>query len=488
MGSDNRTEQGRFRPGTTGNPKGRPRKRREDGWSNVLTGVGTGRDKRTAARFGVDFVSEAEARDLWRGDDITARVIECLPEDALRGGFEVKADDKDTSEEIDAALEEMGATDAILAADQYDRAYGGAAILPVVNDAAGSLATPLRPESMSRIERLLVFEPSMMQPLTWDGGTPETWRLSPVVEGTDQPASEIVHASRLIVLRGIRVTQQPVAGVRPGFGDSVLTRMRQALREFVTGYDSIGALLINSTQDIYQMSGLDQLMAHDHDDIVKNRLALIDTMRSFLRMVVIDKEDTFERKQLSFAGLGDLLDRLGQRLAAATGMPLTKLLGVSPAGLNATGESDAANWRDAVAAHQTHRLHRIVEDLVRRVLLTRDGPTGGREPRAWSIEWCPLYQPSDKEREDARLVRAQSDKIYIELGVLTPEMVARARFGGDTYSYETQIDLAEIERLEQVNAEREAAALAANQAALAAVAAGKDAPDTDEPEDDVEAE
>ena len=46
----------------------------------------------------------------------------------------------------------------------------------------------------------------------------------------------------------------------------------------------------------------------------------------------------------------------------------------------------------------------------------------------------------DKEKAEVRNKQAQTDQIYSDLGVLSPEVIAKARFGGDRYSLETNID------------------------------------------------
>src|SRR5688572_30514923 len=78
---------------------------RRDAWANILTAIGTTRDKRTAGEFRLDPVTDIEAAEMWRGDDIAKRVIEALPKDALRRGYDLKLGKKELSEAISARLE-----------------------------------------------------------------------------------------------------------------------------------------------------------------------------------------------------------------------------------------------------------------------------------------------------------------------------------------------------------------------------------------------
>jgi hypothetical protein len=53
---------------------------RHDGWNNLVTALGKrGRDKRLSTEFELATISQEQAEDLWRGDDMAARAIETVP-------------------------------------------------------------------------------------------------------------------------------------------------------------------------------------------------------------------------------------------------------------------------------------------------------------------------------------------------------------------------------------------------------------------------
>jgi hypothetical protein len=74
-------------------------------------------------------------------------------------------------------------------------------------------------------------------------------------------------------------------------------------------------------------------------------------------------------------------------------------------------------------------------------MLSKEGPTKGKVLDDWSLEFNPLWQPTEQETVEMRNKQAETDKIYIEQQVLTPEEVTLSRFGGDEYSIETSVDL-----------------------------------------------
>lgn len=118
---------GRFPPGKSGNPKGRPRKvrtdaaapvTREDGWESLINGLGrSDYDKRISTTFGTVCPVTAEtAANLWRGNALAAKAIEKYPAHEARAGFTLtiqdQEDDGEDSEDDDVPVPKARRTDA----------------------------------------------------------------------------------------------------------------------------------------------------------------------------------------------------------------------------------------------------------------------------------------------------------------------------------------------------------------------------------------
>lgn len=428
------------------------RKKRDDAWHNSLTGVGTARDKRTAAAFGLCAVPDIEARTLWRGDPLAARVIETLPREMTRRGFCVKVrgedaqveDAKQLEEDILAIWDDLDADDAIYTALCYERAYGGAAIWPVTNDSTGDLAMPLNEARAILPKALHVFEPSELVAASFyeditspKFGLPETYYLTPRRGGVTQIK---IHESRLIVFYGQRVSREDSATLRPGWGDSALTRFTTALRDFQMAFAGASALLSDASQAVWKMTGLIAAVARDGGSEVLDRMEAMDRMRSVTRAVVLDADtdEDFERKPTSFDSIPQLLEKFMLYLAAAGDMPVSLLMGQSALGMNATGEGDRVSWYDRVNQAQ-RRARGKYEQLVRMILLAPDGPTRGKEPGAWRVEFKPLLEPTEKELAEIRKIVADTDAVYLDRAVMSPAE-ARTHWSGDEYSIDVKLD------------------------------------------------
>ena len=127
---------------------------------------------------------------------------------------------------------------------------------------------------------------------------------------------------------------------------------------------------------------------------------------------------------IQFGGLADLMDRFHQRLAAAADIPMTRFLAQSPAGMNATGESDLENYYSMVESNRERQLAHnlpILDEVVARDAGLREVP---------DYEWPSLIETSDKDIAEAALIKVQALREAVD-GVLMDEDEARARLDGD---------------------------------------------------------
>jgi uncharacterized protein len=372
----------------------------------------------------------------------------------LRQGFCFQCDDKDLAEAIHTRWEELGLVEFLWRLWTFERAYGGGAGLLGVNDGNPDLTQPLNVEKAIKFEFLTPLEPVEVVPVEWYNdpshkkfGLPSLYQINPISPGGTTATSGLfttkVHESRFVIFPGIRVSRRAFSGTS-GWGDSILTRLDPVLRDFQITWESAAVLVTDFSQAIFKMKNLVEIVGTDNNNAFKNRMQAIDYGRSVLRAIVIDQDEDFERKTTSLTSLPEILDRFATRLAAAADMPLTLLMGQSPAGLNATGASDIRFFYDRIKAVQVQKLRPVIEYVTRILLQTMGKP----EPENWSIDFHPLWQPTDKEKAEARYIQAQTDNLYLTQQVLSPEEVALSRFGGDEYSAETIVDFKARDNME----------------------------------------
>jgi uncharacterized protein len=418
------------------------------GWQNRVTGLGMpGADKSVHSHYlAADPTNTQENQEIWRGDPMGRRIVETIPNEMLREGFRIVIEGdvpnaKELQKDITAFWEDLGLSQALWLALCYERAYGGGAILMGVNDLQ-TMNLPLDLTKAHTFDWLTVVEPIELQAIRWqtdpqqrDFGMPSMYRLNPITPGGAKLYGVEVHNSRVVVFPGIRVSRRQVT-TQAGWGDAILTSCIAPLRDFRTAHQAAAVLANDFSQSVFKMKGLSEIISMDKDKELVNRMRAMDISRSVVRAVLIDADEEFERKSTPLTGLPDLLDRFSTILAAAADMPLTLLMGQSPAGLNATGESDIRFFYDRVKAMQQRRLRPAVEQIVRVIMAVLEM----NEPDSWSIQFAPLWQPTELEQSQARFTQSQTDEKYITLSVISSDEVRRSRFGGDQYTYDTQLD------------------------------------------------
>ncbi|NIR31720.1 MAG: DUF1073 domain-containing protein [Gammaproteobacteria bacterium] len=478
---------------------------RLDAFANELTGLGTkARDKVVNALFyRQGRKSDQYLEGLYEEDPLARRICDKLPEEVLRNGFDLSMGDEqdavETATWVQDELKRLHAFERIESGMVWERVFGGSAVLIGADEgpSATDPAQPLREEALQRVTHLTVIDRPRIYAKRWyppeseKVGQVELWSIQPPGGGTSGSSSGVVdvHESRLLIFPGGRVTHDQRVAYQ-GWGQSVLNAVHDVLREYNMSWSGLSHMLQSANQDVWKMKGLAAALAGGTEAMKAyffSRIQMAQMRQGPNRAILLDSEgEEFARHGSHFTGVPETMQQQALRLSAVTGMPLTVLMGMSPAGMNATGESDLQIWHGTVQAARERKAQPGFERLIELIMLQKQGDTAGRVVEGWSLKWRPLKELSEKERVELRKAQAEVDKIYEEMGALLPEEIAENRFRPEGYSTETSIDLdaraaiLEAERQERVEAEAKA------KAALEQAPVPRPEPDgePDEPPDD----
>jgi phage-related protein (TIGR01555 family) len=430
---------------------------RLDGWVNALTGLGSARDKRTGHTPGSAIkLSTADCDALWTSSDTAKRIVDIPAEEMTRQGFDIHIpDEPEQAEKIGAKLSDLKFDAKLLDLTRKQRAFGGAIMLVGADDNAIDLSIPLNEKAIRDVNFLTVFDPSEFSVLEYSGaivaadyGEPLIYAINPRIISGDATSSQVlsrVHSSRVIRL-SMPVLTRLTLQVNRGVGDSVYESVWQTIRDFDSSYSNAGALVEDFAQAVFKIKGLAEAIASDKANLIRDRLAMMDYSRSVMRGIALDADsEDFERKPTPLSGLSELLDRFANRLAAASRIPVTILMGQAPAGLSATGDADTRAFFDHIKSLQTRDHAPVIERLTKLIMLSAAGPTRKAEPENWAVQFRPLWQEPDSEKATMRKAVAETDQIYMLQGVLSADEVRENRFGGDEYRLETSVEKDEID-------------------------------------------
>lgn len=420
-----------------------------DAWYNQTTGYGTTKDKTTYGAYGGFYpIAQQTLSDLYHGDAMAARMVDVVPQEMLREGFSVDADDPDTNIWLANKLRDLDARAKVQEGERWGGLFGGAALLVGADDGRPA-SMPLIPERAKSVSYIYVLDRRMLWPFSYYDqpghpklGQPETY----LVTATNSIAGiqQVVHESRLIVFRGAPTGLRERVQMN-GWDFSILQRPYEVLRQYNVGWNSLELMMTDGNQAVFTMSGLADIIAAGGMSALQTRMAAISLFRSNLNAMVVDAGDAanggekFERQQLSYEGIPQALDKLMLRLASAVQIPVTILMGQSPAGMSATGDSDFRWFYDRIRAKQTNELAPKIRQLVKIILATKESPR--KDPNASvNVNFPSLWKETPKDEAARRLANAQADSAYVTAGVLLPEEVALARFGVDGYGDDIRLN------------------------------------------------
>jgi phage-related protein (TIGR01555 family) len=178
---------------------------------------------------------------------------------------------------------------------------------------------------------------------------------------------------------------------------------------------------------------------------------------------MVDTDDDVTQTETSLADLDDVIMSQYVIVAAIAGMPVTKLMGTPPKGMNATGEGDAENYQQNLESIQTNDLEPLLERHLLLLARSEIEPAFGLSAGSVEItsDWNPLDSPSAKEYAEIDKIKAERDEVLANTGAIDG-MDIRARLRNDRGGDYT--DLPEITEAEAEESDLLAEAQAADAA------------------------
>lgn len=362
---------------------------------------------------------------MYRGSWIVGAAVDAIADDMTRAGVDFGAAiEPDT---LEATVSEMHALElwqGIGDVIRWARLYGGAIGVMLID--GQDMATPLRLKTIKQgqfkgilpLDRwsLVLTVDQLVNGLGPALGRPEFYTVGP-----NAPAlvGQKIHHSRVIRMEGIRlpfIQRQ----AEQGWGLSIIERMFDRLTAFDSATTGAAQLVYKAYLRTLKKEGLNQILSAGgpaFEALAKNMEA-IRRFQSTEGLTLIDAKDTFETHTYTFAGLDDLLLQFGQQISGATGIPLVRLFGQSPAGLNSTGEGDIRNYYDGINAQQ-NRILRGPLDVVLRVL--HQSVTGEAPPENFNFAFNPLWQLSEKEKSDIAKTTTEAVAGALDAAIIGPK-------------------------------------------------------------------
>ena len=203
-------------------------------------------------------------------------------------------------------------------------------------------------------------------------------------------------------------------------------RTRQSVADVVHSYSTNGI-----------KTDMDTIITEGGEAELIKRAQFYNRMRDNRGLMLMDKDsEDFFQFNTPLGGLDSLQGQSQEHMAAISRIPLVKLLGIQPTGLNADSEGVIRTFNDMIHGYQEHlfgnHLTTIV-DIIQLSLFEEIDPEIGHE-------FEQLTDLTDKEMADLQKTRMDIDTGYLNAGVLAAEEI-RQRLADDPDSGYSSIDV-----------------------------------------------
>ena len=292
--------------------------------------------------------------------------------DALRGGLELKSNEMDADDikELLDWFEENEVFARIGETATWARLFGGAGLIVNVMD-----QDPGKPLVFRKSDAKVKFYAANR----WEFGP--GYRADDPYAMMQTPAAaydamlqerytfygQKLDASRVLALAG-KAAPSLLRWQLQGWGMTEVQRMVEDFNAYIKTKNVIYELLEEAKIDVYKMEGFNTaLLSAQGQARIVNRVQRANQIKSFNRGLLLDKLDDYQQKQITFAGLAEVMKENRIGLASSLRMPFSKLFGTTAGGggLANSGQDDLENYNAMVESEVREKLKPIIRKLLR---------------------------------------------------------------------------------------------------------------------------
>lgn len=427
---------------------------KNDNIMNVATSLAlAGKARNPASSFGTPKeLSYGELDNIYLGDGLGKRIIDIYANEMIREWFKIEGDPDGL---LLKYLKTLQTKKHINHALKWSRLYGASIVVMLIDD-GNELEEPVNINTIKTIDSLRTVDRTQLSiqlPSDWyndpkqaNYGQPEIYTISPPKYASTNKARTLasykVHESRILRFDG-EIAPDAIMNDNSGFGISVLKPIYNYLRNSAQTYEYSAEIIHDFVMSVFSMKNLSSILATPNGAAnIKTRSEVMAYCKSVINGIILDADgESYEKVTTQLSGLSDLINQFGLALSAVSGIPYMILMGESPSGLNANADNSIRAWYDSISAEQEEILGIELHKLISYILAASDNPLKNKKIDDLKIDFNSLWQYDEPTQIDMRNKQALTDQAYVVNGIVMPEEIAKSRFGGDKYSFETQINV-----------------------------------------------
>ena len=341
---------------------------------------------------------------LYRNHWVIQTMVNVVPQDMLKNGYDlVTTLSPEDLDKVISLLRRKRVDTKLYEGLAWGRLYGGAIGVMVINDMQ-NLDQPLDYDTLMPdcFKGILILD-------RWSGVNPSSELVTDLdseelnlpkyyhVNLEDGSAVKIHHSRvlRFIGRKMPRIEEQ----AEQYWGTSLIEHILPELEKRDNVSWNVALLTFMANMRIMKAPGVSSMMLSGTDsarDKLYNTVSAVNEIMNNNALMLLDEKASYESHQYTFSGIGEVYDRFMMDVSGACGIPVTKLFGRSPAGMNSTGESDLQNYYDRIEGDQQTQLLPVLEKLIPIIFISAIGAV----PDDLQIVFNPVRRPTNDEKSD----------------------------------------------------------------------------------------
>jgi uncharacterized protein len=375
---------------------------------------------------------------IHRGSWLGGVAVDLVADDMTRARAEVSSQLKpEFKEQLSKAETSLGFWDVMHDTFAWGRLYGGSLMVILIE--GQDMSTPLRISTIGKgqvkgftvLDRWMV-DPSMGDLVSEPGpnyGEPRYYTVvadAPALRGTR------IHFSRVLRFVGVKLPywQSLTENL---WGVSIYERIYDRMIAFDSATQGAAQLVYKSHLRVLSIDSMREAIAAGgaaEQGLIKFVLFMA-KYQGIEGVTLIDGKDKFEaHTHGAISGIAEALLQFGQQLGGALQIPLVRLFGESPAGLNSSGESDLRTYYDGINKEQNKH-----KEPIRTFYLCIGKSEGIPLGDNFDFKFSPLWQMTDEQKSevggrDTETVTKAFDSGIIDRPMALKELRQSGRISG----------------------------------------------------------
>lgn len=333
------------------------------------------------------------------------------------GGFELDSAQLESDElkKLQEVIEEND-VEIIKQCLRWGRLYGGGVIVCNTNQKPD---TPFNPETIyNKPVEFLACDRWQCYPLAQSLYLAEEFLLQDNMMG-EKGNNIIFDKSRIKTFTG-EVQPYYIRNQLQGWGASIFESIIPQLNQYIKANSVILELLDEAKIDILKIFDLASLLTSaEGERAVRRRAEIFAQQKNYKNMGVMDAQDDYQQKVMSFAGLNEMLEKIFLLICSSLRIPYSKVFGRGASGFS-SGEDDLENYNAMIMSE----LRVPAQPILKWIAQIRCCQLFGKKVNDLTINWLPLRVITEKEQQEIKTSKINSYIQLLQAGVMNAKQVA----------------------------------------------------------------